>query len=263
MRLISIKQSISSGVTKPHYVTLSNSETYVLKFPGNPEREKALINEYIGYKLANLLNLPLLNFSVVFVDFSVIEGLTNLDDQVIKINGMAFATKYSRTVSHINNYKLINIANNKYDFIKILIFDLLIGNVDRNPGNLLYDQKQKKVLAIDHTHIFINGTLFRKIELDEMKNDPFNYNLLHRNQRKLFEDLNNMKCFDKLTLEQEILPFITFIRTIKWETILNIIKEAQNIWFFDEVDVLSLCDFIHTRFMRSNEVLNLIGLGGN
>lgn len=51
---------------------------------------------------------------------------------------------------------------NKEDFIKILLFDHLIFNTDRNPGNLLvqYYKKNITLQVIDHSHVFINQAIW-------------------------------------------------------------------------------------------------------
>lgn len=62
------------------------------------------------------------------------------------IEGTAFGTVYDDNALTVLNARMISKAKNCYDAIKILIFDLLIANNDRNKGNLMINSISKKLL---------------------------------------------------------------------------------------------------------------------
>lgn len=262
MNLLSIKTSIGAGVTKPHLVSLSDNLNYILKFPGNPEQEKALISENICHELAKRLDLPVLPKAIVEINFSNVDQVELLAADVEKKPGKGFATLFCKDANIINDPELIMMSNNKFDFLNIFIFDILIGNFDRNRGNLLYDDKFKKILIIDHTHVFAIGPIFRSKELNELKNKKFSLgcDAINKFSLKLFYDLKNKRIFNSLEQRNKLTEFLSKIKAIKKNDLIKIIKDTQTIWYFSDNDVESLIEFLFSRFKRIDEVIKLLKL---
>lgn len=57
---------------------------------------------------------------------------------------------------------IIPLMKNKDVFYKLLLFDHIIFNTDRNPGNLLvqYYKSNVTLQVIDHSHVFINQAIW-------------------------------------------------------------------------------------------------------
>jgi len=256
LKLQNVIKPIGVGVTIPHLVELSNGLKYVLKFPGNPEGEKALINEFICYELALMLDLPIIESSVIEIDFSTVSGLDCVHSSIIQRNGLGFASLYNTRANPINTPSIIKLAHNSCELYKIIIFDFLIGNTDRNKGNLLYDSKFKKINIIDHTHVFSIGTLWNTNELTRRLGEPFSIDDAHHYN---FENYLQFKNY-RIECSSSIKRFIQKISLIRKDDLERIINKCRNIWIFDENDVISLCNYLWDRITRLDEILNLLNL---
>lgn len=256
LKLLNIIKPIGVGVTIPHLVELTNGSKYVLKFPGNPEGEKALINEFICYELAMLLELPIIESTIVDIDFSTANGVDCIEKSIILKNGMGFASLYNTKANPINTPSIIKLAHNSCDLYKIIIFDFIVGNTDRNKGNLLYDSKYKKLNIIDHTHVFSIGTLWNSTELRRRIGEPFNIDEAHKYN---FENYLQFKNY-RIECSTCIKRFIRKLETLTRDDLLNIINKCRITWNIEQYDVISICDYLWDRINRLNEILNLLNL---
>jgi hypothetical protein len=55
------------GGSQPHLMRCSDGRFYVVKFQNNPQNTRILVNEYLGGKLAILLELPSRDISLIDV----------------------------------------------------------------------------------------------------------------------------------------------------------------------------------------------------
>lgn len=260
LKLIKILKPFTAGITIPHLVSLSNNQHYVIKFPGNPETSVALFNEYVSIQLANKLNLPTLSYEIVECNFNDVSGIDNLDTSIRKENGKSFATSLNNQANIVQNHKFLLLANNSNDFLKIFIFDILIGNYDRNKGNLLYDNKLKKIIMIDHTHVFFTGTLIRSIDLNRNKDLSFELHedYIHPHSLNLYFSLKNGKYFKTKDQIDEIENFVFLVKSLLKDDLISIINNAHEIWPIEIGIKDSLAEFLYTRLNRIDEVINLL-----
>ena len=117
------------------------------------------------------------------------------------INGSVFCSEYLEKTSPVFGYEILTKIKNKTDAIKILIFDVLIGNNDRNIGNLLINFKNNSIVAIDHSHVFVYEALWdsinlpsvigSNIDISQMKQQNFNNLSLCINNKMFLEDIND------------------------------------------------------------------------
>ena len=63
--LVEVKNKLGNGCTVPYVVWCDDGNTYVVKFPGNPQKEKALVNEFIASKLCDYLGLPIMEYNLI------------------------------------------------------------------------------------------------------------------------------------------------------------------------------------------------------
>lgn len=165
------KREIKNGVTKPVLISTENDKHYIIKFIHDDCNSKILFNELVSYRLACLLNIPvpeckLLKLSQDFID---------RNQYLIDLNAkpcICFASEYIKGMSAVTPVLLAN-SLNIADIPKIILFDQLIMNEDRstNPGNILYSVKEKKLIAIDHSHVFRNGMIWSYGEVSLMADD--------------------------------------------------------------------------------------------
>ncbi|CZR03267.1 HipA family kinase [Trichococcus collinsii] len=160
MHLVNHIREIENGVTRPSIAEAEDGKYYVIKYLNDSMNGKGLFNEYVAYQIGQALDIPmpkqiLLDFNSDFIN----------RNEAIKIKNsrpcQCIASEYRRGNCNINPSILKRVENHQ-DIPGIILFDQIILNNDRsiNPGNLYYDQKTKRVLAIDHSHIFINGLVW-------------------------------------------------------------------------------------------------------
>ncbi|EGO7801132.1 hypothetical protein HRD84_13045 [Enterococcus faecalis] len=154
------KRAINNGVTKPALISTKDGDQYIIKFLHSDCNGKVLFNELVAYRLAKLLDVPtpnceLLELNKKFIDNN--EYFQELNAQPC----ICFASKYLKGVADISPV-FLKASQNTKDIPSIILFDQIIMNEDRsvNPGNILYSSKSKKIIAIDHSHIFRNGMIW-------------------------------------------------------------------------------------------------------
>lgn len=244
---------IGTGITIPHLVTCSDKKVYVVKFPGNPETERVLVNEYVCYRLAKLLILPIIDASVAYVDKDVFSKF-QVDGRVKPKEGYAFASLYVKTANNLNTPELLTLAKNKVDAIKILIFDLLVANTDRHQGNLFYDHKYKKILIFDHTHVFSLEAVWDGVQLKRYIGEKFTLDNLNQYNYNNLIHVNNLG----VNYREEIFDFKKVIKMIKKDDLYSIMEDTKKYWDFSDRDYDVLVEYLYERFSRVDEVYQLL-----
>lgn len=174
------------------------------------------------------------------------------------ITGTAFGTIYNDRLLNVLNAGQVSKTTNNNDAIKIIIFDLLIGNNDRNKGNLMIDSNCKKLIMIDHTHIFDLETIWDDVQLNLICDDKFDVTKLNQyNYKNLFESIKYTSDF-----YSELNKFIMKVKGIKKEEIVRIINNIPKDWNITENEKKSLTNYIYKRFCRVNEILEILNLKG-
>ncbi|MCU2257734.1 phosphatidylinositol 4-kinase [Enterococcus faecalis] len=200
---------IPNGITKPSKIQANDGNVYVMKCIHENCSGKILFNELIAYRLGILLEIPMPRCEIGLLTSEVIEK-TDLLIELNAKNGSCFLSSYRAGSAKISPIIANNIVNCS-DIAKILVFDQIILNNDRarNDGNLYYDKKEKKLLAIDHSHIFINGEIWSVNELQKLKNASpvLVTNLLGRNYKVFSAHLTGHSCFHDIRQKvQDIRP---------------------------------------------------------
>ena len=254
--IIEVKNKLGNGCTIPYVVWCSDGNRYVAKFPGNPQGCKALVNEFIASRLCEYLNLPIMNYELINVKAE--DYTNNMLEEMKPIVGTAFGTIYDDNLMITLNSDMISKSNNNYDAIKILIFDLLIGNYDRNKGNLMINPVSKKIIMIDHTHIFGLGTIWDIYQLPRLIDEKFDLNNLNSFN---YSNLVNSLKYDE-TFYMELNKFIQKVKNISKEYINKIMEDIPNDWNVDKKEKELLTDYITKRFAKIEEILDIMNLKG-
>ena len=153
-----IQHDVGNGITNPKLAITDENVLVIIKTFNGPEGQLVLFNELFCYRLAILLGLPMPPSGVCLVDKNteVYNNCIN-DDQY----GYGFYSTYLHK-STVLVETIISLITNKEVFYRIVLFDHIIFNSDRNPGNLLvqYYKNNVSLMVIDHSHVFINQAVW-------------------------------------------------------------------------------------------------------
>lgn len=174
---------------------------------GNKAGYDALICELIGTELARWIGLTTPDFAILHVP-----EFEHLDPIIQGESGPAFCSKWNdEAITLSPNTRLVAKIRQKDDIAKLVVFDTWVRNSDRFPtegnhnnstsnlDNLLLspDKRMVQMIVIDHTHIFVEGTLDDDLGNDELIEektvfglfDQFRPHLNHTNVTKSLEKL--------------------------------------------------------------------------
>ncbi|EPB8162335.1 hypothetical protein QTH51_05095 [Clostridium perfringens] len=225
---------IGLGSTQP-CIGLANGKQVIVKFLNNQEGNKTLINELICYEIAKKLELTIPQGGLCIIDNN-----TKINHNVIELTefnedcyGIGFYSEYINNVTKVNGPAVIKLSSNyKWLLPRLILFDHLIFNKDRNPGNLLIsmNKSDKSLYVIDHTHTFnlqclwTGYSLKQKISDDDFKSlEILQYNsYLYKSFFSCCKiDLVSLKeeaDFFKKRLNKSIFNDIMDMIPIEWES---------------------------------------------
>jgi len=130
----------------------------IIKLCNNVQGNLTLVNEFVCHSIAKVLELPIMP-----------SGICVFDDKTVNENSYADSSNYgpcfySTYLEKATPLKkgIMDLILNKNDFYKLLLFDHLVYNKDRNLGNLLvtYNKNNIAMKLIDHSHVFKNETIW-------------------------------------------------------------------------------------------------------
>lgn len=254
LEILKVIRPIPLGATNPYLVECDNGKKYVAKFCGNPDGKRVLINEYVSSSLGKLLDLPIPNFELANIDLSKFKNdLPNIN----LIDGTVFCSEWLEKVDAVPGYYILTKVANKYDAIKILIFDVIIGNNDRNPGNLLINFKNNSLVAIDHSHVFIDQALWTEITLNRLIGEKISISEMSR-----FNYNNLSQCLNDNNYVDEIKKFVHKIKLIKKADIEKIVDSIPSDWDIKNNEKEALINFLMDRIKRIDEICNILSIEG-
>lgn len=179
-----VNRKMGNGSTDPLLGELRGdvSCNAVLKTKGNPQSLLALVNELVCFQLAKSVDLPVPDGGIaVLNDGTIVEA----PDLVAPADmGNCFFSKYvERSNPAVGT--VISGVSNKSDFEKVILFDHVVYNKDRSKLNLLvsYEKREWRLIAIDHTHVFKNQTIWNAHCLKQgmQENDYLDENIMESN----------------------------------------------------------------------------------
>mgnify|MGYP003418773221 CR=1 FL=1 len=247
--------NMNLGSTEPKFAILEDGTQAIIKLFNGPEGNLVLFNEYLCYRLAILLDIPMPRSGVCIFDCS-----SEIQDESLADShnyGKAFFSEYMPKVTKLLP-SIIDKMKNKEDFVKILLFDHIIFNTDRNSGNLLvkFCKDDISLKVIDHTHVFINQALWDasclKRAIDE--NDLLNTKVLEYNEYLYGMFFQNFRI-TKDMLEKESL---LFKRKINRDIITKLIDCTPNEWKPKQKDLDELVNYILYRVENLDVIISTI-----
>ena len=153
-----IEFPIHNGVTKPVRGKLDDETVAIIKLYNNVQGNLTLVNEIVCHQIAKTLGLPVVPSGICIFDDETI----NENSYASSINyGPCFYSTYLEKATPLKQ-GIIDLILNKKDFYKLLLFDHIVYNKDRNLGNMLvtYNKGNIAMKLIDHSHVFKNETIW-------------------------------------------------------------------------------------------------------
>ncbi len=227
----------------------------VVKLFCGPEGNLVLFNEYVCYRLAILVDIPMPQCGVCIMD----EHTTIFDPDIASSNnyGYAFYSTYMPKTTKLLP-SIINFMKNKEVFIKVLLFDHIIFNSDRNEGNLLvrFYKNDVSLKVIDHTHVFVNGAIWDAACLKRsiVENDLFSTKVLEYNDR-LYSMFYRNISITKEVFEQVC---IEFKNKFACDVIKKIIEECPQEWRPTIEDENALVEYLMYRINHFDVIISTI-----
>ena len=254
-RISQLCYNINLGSTEPKFAILEDGTQVVTKLYNGPEGNLVLFNEYLCYRLAILLDVPMPKSGICIFDSS--SEIQDLKIASAHNYGKAFFSEYMPKVTKLLP-SIISKMRNKEDFVKVLLFDHIIFNTDRNPGNLLvrFCKDDISLKVIDHTHVFINQTFWDanclKRAMEE--NDLIDTKVLEYNSY-LYEMFFHDFSVTKEMLEKESL---NFKRKISRDIIVELIGYIPEEWKPKQKDIDELVNYILYRVNNLDVIISTI-----
>lgn len=249
-----IDREIENGSTEPFLAVLSSEgEEFhaIIKVKDNQQGILSVINELISYKLATSVGILMPESGVAIVDES-----TNGESFIRKKSfGHCF---YSRLIEKVGilNECVMDLVSNKEMYEKVILFDHLVYNKDRNKGNLLITvgKGSKLIYAIDHTHVFKNETIWDRVCFKQgiEQNDYLDKDILDTNGYSLFFHSKNI-TLDSLEKEAELFQDI-----ITEPLLNNIISEIPEDWSINVEDIEALKEYLLYRASHMKDICKMI-----
>ncbi len=252
--LKSIQYNIGNGITEPKFAFLDDNTQVVAKLFNGPEGNLILFNEYFCYRLAILLNIDM-PVSGVFIMDKDTEVFSEIASDINQGYGF-YSTHYSK-VAPLNS-SIISLIKNRFDIIKIILFDHIIFNTDRNPGNLLvqFYKNNISLKVIDHSHVFINQSIWdSRCLIDGMQEkDYLSTKILDYNNYLYSMFFRNMA----ITKESIKTTADLFRKSLNRDIMNNIISQMPKEWMPSDSNVDTLINYLMYRIDNLDIICSII-----
>ncbi|WP_077612576.1 HipA family kinase [Clostridium sp. Marseille-P2415] len=245
---------LGNGVTEPLLCILDNDKRAVVKVFNNCQGNLTLVNEYICYKLACALGLPMPNSGICLCDESTVDHSNYINK---KNYGYGFYSTYLEKNTLLKQGIMKYISNIDV-FLKVVIFDHLIYNTDRNIGNLLVEYRKKNIFVsvIDHSHVFKNQTIWDsncfKIGIEE--NDYADNDIMIHNEQlyQMFYMTINITYENLTKCAHEMQSILT-------EHLLgDIMSQIPHEWHVSDINLIALKNYILYRLEHLDQICTVI-----
>ena len=256
VELINIYKTVIGTAAEPVICKGSDGKRYYTKFYEGVEGPRELVNEFIAYRLAKLLRLPIPNAALLNItkEFSAyIKG----ESVLINPGRFAFGSEEITNVMSIMNENFFRECSNQNDLLPIIIFDRIIANTDReyNYANMLYRYRDKVIFIIDHGRIFDVGTLWDHNTCYQRLDEDVRLELMNEDSLyfKIISSINIHKYIDNCEKRFE---------SISYYDIKQIFDEIPECWECSIEDRVAGAKFLWKRFSEyKNIIKDILNLG--
>lgn len=243
------------GITNPKFASLDDGTQVIVKLSNGPEGNLVLFNEYLCYRIALLLDIPMPVSGVCIMDENT--EIPNSELASVKNYGPAFYSTFMPKTTKLLP-TVVNQMKNKEDFIKILLFDHIIFNSDRNEGNLLvrFYRDDVSLKVIDHSHVFINQALWNAACLKRAiaENDLLDTRVLVYNERLYSMFYHNLS----ITKENLQVQSSYFQTKLDYDIISELVEQCPNEWKPPQQDIDALIEYIMYRVNNLEVIVSTI-----
>lgn len=257
-----VQHNIENGITEPKLAITDDNTSVIVKTINGPEGNRVLFNEYYCYRMAILLEIPMPESGICLID-----NTTEILNECVNDNqyGYGFYSTYiNKAVPLVET--IISKIKNRDDFYKIVLFDHIIFNPDRNAGNLLVQYYKKNILlkVIDHSHVFVNQAIWDAncLELAMKEKDYFSTRVLEENKYLYNMFFHNMKPSSGEFSEIKE----RFCTKISEGLLRSIIADMPKEWISSDKDVDALIKYTLYRIEHIDDIcitiLNYLDKGG-
>lgn len=244
---------MTNGCTKPVRAYLEDNTYVIAKLYNNCEGNLILFNEYLCYNLAVQIELPI-----------PVSGICLIDEQTIDENhtlsphnfGYAFYSTYLQSTT-LKPGIIKHLQNLDY-FYRLLLFDHLIYNKDRNVYNLLttFTKKDTSFSLIDHSHVFKNEAIWDDncFRLGIAENDYMDTYILETNA-PMYDMFLQTFHFDATKLYNEV----SYIQNrITGDVIDKAILEIPSEWKNSQKNIDALKEYLLYRNSHLQDICDMI-----
>lgn len=260
MKIIDIKHvknvqyTIPNGITMPKFGALDDDTLAVIKTFNGPEGNLVLFNELYCYRLASLLGLPMPPSGICLIDNNTDVFADCVEEGQ---QGYGFFSQYLHKSVVLVSDIIPKISNIEILF-KIILFDHVIFNKDRNPGNLLvqYYKENVSLKVIDHSHVFVNQALWdanclrrciRENDInstDVLASNSFLYEMFYLHLTVTDERFDTPKQLFKKEINELVLR--------------SILGDIPETWLPPKEDIEALIEYILYRVSRLDDICKMI-----
>ena len=223
-----------------------------MKFYQNPQGPRLLVNEFIGYSIADTLSVAHPPGGLVEIDAALLPNGGRLElpetphfDSSTFEAGLHFYSQYLSPADRVTPDDLRNFNTRNMDtFTGAVILDLLLGNYDRSPGNtnlLLHREgNAQRLKVIDFGHAFGGGEIWgignlRDVDLPDLS-QPLPY-----------ADVLESYFTALSKPEQSFAPLMERLVTIEEDDLNAIIMAVPNAWRVTEEERTALLNYLSQR----------------
>lgn len=245
-----VQYTMNNGITEPKMAANDDSTPVIVKTYNGPEGSLVLFNEYLCYRLAILVDIPMPESGICLIDYNTIiyNGCVTPEQY-----GYGFYSTYLNKSATLLDTIMSQIQN-KEVFYKILLFDHIIFNTDRNPGNLLvqYYKNNTGLQVIDHSHVFINqavwdaNCLIRAMQERDylstrvIEENKILYGMFFRNMSIHKENFDELKLLFRNRITERVLR--------------NIIADMPTEWMPPARDIDALIEYLLYRIDHIDDI---------
>lgn len=244
VRALRYLRPMDLGWTLPHLLQCDDGQTYVVKFMNNPDGPGILANEWIAYRLARLVNLPVAPCRIVHIKRELIRMYPVLNNLRVPA-GPHLGSLFAEDAVPLSEAVNLRACGNIRHAAGMIAFDHWINNWDRHltDANLLYLPNERKLMMIDHSDAFFGPDW----DLDAYRERPDDMEVFWGKLYELFVPfIDGPDPFG---------PSLAVIESISEEALLRVTRGLPKQWAIPEGDVMELVDFLLLRKDRVRETL--------
>lgn len=249
-----------NGATNPLHGVINNTR-YIVKLFNNCEGNKTLVNELVCYLIAKKLELPIPDAVLGIVDMNTKfePSIFSSEDFNDSCYGIAFCSKLIYPVSTISSKKmLLKAPNHNWLIPKLMLFDHIIYNKDRNKGNLLMSlsKQDSNLYIIDHSHTFNMEALWNSHGLNQRINESdYNDSTIMEDNWYHYSKFKECINIDMIEMQQTVQYFKDRLNS---EFLQKIIDQIPIEWENDKEELKSLIGYIIYRIEHIDTYADLI-----